>query len=340
MAINKGLGKGLAALLQDLVEEENKNPTTVTAPPPAPVAEVNKPAEKLNITVSAPVNTPTAKPAPAVSKTTESEFRGNISEIDISFIDPNPNQPRKYFDDTALRELAASIKTYGILQPLILVKFDGRYIIVAGERRFRAAKIAGLKQVPAIIRELTPQDIKEIAIIENLQREDLNPIEAAEAIKELMTTFKMTQDELSQKIGKSRPSVTNLLRLLSLSAPVVDLVRGNKLSAGHARALVVIDNKEIQEKLANTVVSTQMSVRDLENRVKLYSTRGVIPDFNEKAPKEKRSKELKDMVVGMKRVFGTKVKIIGNDAKGRICIDYFSRDDLDRIYALVDNLKK
>ena len=219
------------------------------------------------------------------------------------------------------------------------MKIGERYIIVAGERRYRAAKIAGLSAVPAIIKELSQQDIKEIAIIENLQREDLNPIEAAEAIKELMYTYKMTQDELSQKIGKSRPTVTNLLRLLSLAPSVVNLVRGGKLSAGHARALVVIENKELQEKLANTVIQAQMSVRELENQVKLYAARGVIPGAEEKPLKEKRSKELKDMINSMKRVFATKVKVIGNDEKGRICIDYFTRDDLDRIHALIEALK-
>ncbi|MDR1939337.1 MAG: ParB/RepB/Spo0J family partition protein [Clostridiales bacterium] len=313
MAISKGLGRGLAALLQDLEEEENKNETSTAA--------------------SAVATAATGDLKGKVEKS------ANVNEIDIALVDPNPNQPRKHFDDTALRELASSIKTYGILQPLILVKFDSRYIIVAGERRYRAAKIAGLSRVPAIVRELSPQDIKEIAIIENLQREDLNPIEAAEAIKELMSTYKMTQDELSQKIGKSRPTVTNLLRLLSLSAPVVALVRVGKLSAGHARALVVIENKEIQEKLANNVVQTQMSVRELENQVKLYAAKGVIPDFGESKPKEKKSKELRDLITSMKRVFGTKVKIIGNDDKGRICIDYFTRDDLDRIHSLIESLK-
>ncbi|MDR3292565.1 MAG: ParB/RepB/Spo0J family partition protein [Clostridiales bacterium] len=323
MAINKGLGKGLAALLQDLVEEEHKN-------------EMNA-AETINSLTGAAPKPAAANTAVAAPKAADTRV-GNVNEVDISLVDANPNQPRKHFDDVALRELAASIKTYGILQPLILVKIDGRFIIVAGERRYRAAKIAGLTSIPAIVRELTPQDIKEIAIIENLQREDLNPIEAAEAMKELMNTYRLTQDELSQKIGKSRPTITNLLRLLSLSEPVIALVRVGKISAGHARALVVVENKEIQEKLANTVVQTQMSVRELENQVKMYSLKGQI-EIAEKTPKEKKSKELRDMIVGMKRVFGTKVKIIGNDNKGRICIDYFTRDDLDRIHALVEVLK-
>jgi ParB family chromosome partitioning protein len=333
MAINKGLGKGLAALLQDLVEEENKNESAAAASQ-RPSADG---AANTNASASANTNANASRQG---ADGAERAANGNVSEIEVDRIDPNPNQPRKYFDDTALRELAASIKTYGVLQPLILVRFHERFIIVAGERRYRAAKIAGLPMVPAIIRELSPQDIKEIAIIENLQREDLNPIEAAIAIKELMTTYQMTQDELSQKIGKSRPTVTNLLRLLSLSPSVVALVRSGKLSAGHARALVVIENREIQEKLANTVVLTQMSVRELENQVKLFAARGVVPEFGEKPPKEKRSKELKDLINSMKRVLGTKVKVIGNDNKGRICIDYFSRDDLDRICAIIENIKK
>jgi ParB family chromosome partitioning protein len=320
MAINKGLGKGLAALLQDLVEEENKNESAAAS----------------QKTTASYRNADDAEG----SNDADQSGRVTVSEIPISLVDQNPNQPRRYFDDTALRELAASIKTYGILQPLILVRFQERYVIVAGERRYRAAKIAGLTTVPAIVRELSPQDIKEIAIIENLQREDLNPIEAAVAIKELMITYKMTQDELSQKIGKSRPTVTNLLRLLSLAPSVIVLVRTGKLSAGHARALVVVENREMQEKLANNVIMSQMSVRELENQVKLFSARGVMPEFGEKPQKEKRSKELKDLINSMKRVLGTKVKVIGNDNKGRICIDYFTRDDLDRICSIIEILKK
>jgi ParB family chromosome partitioning protein len=231
--------------------------------------------------------------------------------------------------------LTLSIKTHGVLQPIICVEHEPGYIIVAGERRYRAAKMAGLSEIPVIVRKLNEKEMREIAIIENLQREDLNPIEAAEAIKELMTAYSMTQDEVSIKIGKSRPSVTNTLRLLSLDPDVVSLVRTNRLSPGHARALVVVEDRDMQIKLANAACDNKMSVRDLETRVKfLFSSKGANKE------KEKQSLELKELVLTMKRVFGTKVRAVGNDKSGRISIDYYSSDDLNRIHELVVKLKK
>ena len=258
-------------------------------------------------------------------------------EIEITLIDRNPNQPRKTFKEESLKEMATSIASYGVLQPLLLVKNGDRYLIIAGERRFRAALMAGLKTVPAIVREFTDQQIQEISLIENLHREDLNAIEAAEGMKELMDNHGLTQEDVAQRIGKSRPYVTNTLRLLQLPAEVADMVRNGDLSPGHARALISIDDKDYLITLAKQACDNKLTVREIENRVRLYFTRKAIPG----GPRKERevSVELKEMVSDMKRIFATKVKLLGNDKKGRIIIDYFNEDDIDRIHALIQILK-
>ena len=267
-----------------------------------------------------------------VKKATSKE----IDSVELDKILPNPNQPRKNFDEEGLKELASSIKVHGIIQPLVLNdNGDGTYLIIAGERRFRAAKIAGLKSVPVIIKNYTDKQIKEISIIENLQREDLNPIEAARAIKQLMEEYKLTQEAVSERIGKSRSNIANILRLLSLYPEVLDMIEKGTLSAGHARALVVVDNHLDQIKLANQAVKDKWNVRDLERAVKRLNH----PDSKTR-PKAEQSLELKDLIVSMQRVMGTKVSAIGNDNKGRIYIDYYSRDDLDRIADMMTLLSK
>ncbi len=268
--------------------------------------------------------------------TTKKTGGNGVLEVDIDKIKPNPNQPRKNFDEDALKELAASIKVHGIVQPIVLnEQNDGTYLIIAGERRYRAAKLCGLKTVPAIIKNYTDKQIKEISIIENLQREDLNPIEAARAIKELMEEYGLTQDTVSERIGKSRSNVANTLRLLTLYPDVINMVEQGKLSSGHARCLVVIDDPKEQIKLAQMVVSKNLSVRDLEKAVKSYTnpTKKVVI-------KEEQSLELKELINQMQKTFATKVSAIGNDNKGRIYIDYYTRDDLDRIAELLELLNK
>ncbi|MEG2540421.1 MAG: ParB/RepB/Spo0J family partition protein [Clostridia bacterium] len=260
------------------------------------------------------------------------------TDIDITLIDRNPNQPRKTFNEESLDEMAKSIATYGVLQPLILVKSDGnRFLIIAGERRFRASLRAGLKRVPAIIRDFTPQQIQEISLIENLHREDLNAIEAAEGMRELMENHGLTQEEVAVRIGKSRPYVTNIIRLLQLPKEVTEMVREGKLSPGHARSLISIDDKAYLISLAKQACDNKLTVRDLENRVRLYFTRQSI----QPGPREQKqlTVELREMVTDMKRVFATKVKLVGNDQKGRITIDYFTADDLERINDLLQILK-
>ncbi len=310
--MKKGLGRGLNALFGVFDEEEKE--------------EVVSKETKQEI-VEKPIERPV--PAPQVNGET-------IAEIDIKLIDPNKNQPRKTFDATSLKELAESIKQHGIISPIVVNDQGGRYMIIAGERRFRASIIAGLRTVPVIIKNYTARQIKEVSIIENLQREDLNPIEAARAIKELMEEYNFTQETVADRIGKSRPAIANTLRLLSLSPEVISLIEKNKLTAGHARCLVVIEDKDMQVKLAYAAQDNKMSVRELEKAVKEY--------LNPKATKVKKvqeqSIELKELIINMQRTFATKVSAIGNDRKGRIYIDYYNRDDLDRICELIEKLRE
>lgn len=259
-----------------------------------------------------------------------------VTQIDVSSIFANPNQPRKAFDETALKELADSIAKHGVIMPIIVNRSGDRYMIIAGERRFRASKIAGLSKVPVIIKNYNERQIKEISLIENLQREDLNPIEAATAMRSLMDDYGLTQEDLADRIGKSRPAIANTLRLLSLSQEVIKMVANGVLSAGHARALISMPHTD-QIKIANTAVKEGLSVRDVEKRVKDYFDPPEVKA--KKKQKQELSLELKELIGDMQRVLGTKVNAIGNDKKGRIYIDYYTRDDLDRISELVELLK-
>ena len=263
--------------------------------------------------------------------------QSGVTELDINKIYPNPNLPRKHFDEEALQELANSIKLHGIIQPIVVNKEDDdKYMIIAGERRWRASRIAGLNIVPVVIKNYTEKQVKEVSLIENLQREDLNPIEAARAIKQLMEEYNFTQEAVADRIGKSRSNITNTLRLLTLYPEVVKMVEDGRLSAGHARALVVIEDTNQQIKLARQSADGKMSVRDLEKAVKnvLNPPKKVATKVSE------QSLELKELIQDMQRVFATKVSAIGNDNKGRIYIDYYSRDDLDRLADMVELLKK
>lgn len=261
----------------------------------------------------------------------------SVDELNINDITPNPNQPRKHFDQDALQELADSIKVHGVIQPLVVNKLEnGKYMIIAGERRWRASKLAGLDKIPVVIKNYSDKQVKEISIIENLQREDLNPIEAARAIKQLMEEYSLTQEVVAERIGKSRSNIANTLRLLSLYPDVVKMVEDGRLSSGHAKTLVTITDITTQIKLARQACDGKMSVRDLEKAVRNY--------LNPNKPKAtkviEQSIELKELISEMQRVFSTKVSAIGNDNKGRIYIDYYSRDDLDRISDLMELLKK
>ena len=260
----------------------------------------------------------------------EQNSGNGVVQIALLDIDPNFEQPRKNFDENALKELAESIKMHGVIQPIVVTPVGKRFMIIAGERRFRASKIAGKTEIPAIVRNYTPQQIKEISLIENLQREDLSPIEAARAIRTLMTEFNMTQEVAADRIGKSRSAVANTLRLLTLDEGVIKLIEEGRLSAGHARTLVVVPASQ-QYKLALKGCDNQLTVREMEKMVREF--------LNPKPAKPKNvgeSKDLKNLVSNMQRAFATKVSAIGNDNKGRIYIDYFTADDLDRICKMVE----
>ena len=264
------------------------------------------------------------------------KLKDGVNEIAIDLVKPNPHQPRKTFNEESLKELAESIAGHGILQPLVVTKMGDGYRIVAGERRYRAAKIAGLSLVPVIIKDLTEKEIREIALVENLQREDLNPMEESEALYNLLTENNLTQEALAHAIGKSRPAVANSLRLLTLPVEVQAMVRDLSLSTGHAKVLVAIKPAEIQIALAKEVLEKKLSVRDLENRIAELQREKKVPAERVRSV----SPEFKAFIADMQRVFGTKVRANGNDKKGKIVIDYYTPDDLRRIYELIEKLKE
>jgi len=252
--------------------------------------------------------------------------------IKTSKIEPNREQPRRNFEEDALLELADSIKQYGVLQPLLVQKKDDYYEIIAGERRWRAAKLAGLKEVPVIIKEYTEQEIVEIALIENIQRENLNPIEEAMAYKRLLTEFSLKQDEVAERVSKSRTAVTNSMRLLKLSDRVQQMIIDDMISTGHARALLAVDNEEEQYALATKIFDEKLSVRDIEKIVQNMK--------KVKKPTGVKTVEIpfiyKDIEEKMKTIMGTKV-VVNHKAngKGKIEIEYYSTEEFERIFDLL-----
>ena len=256
--------------------------------------------------------------------------------VKLSLIEPNKEQPRKAFDEDALIELSESIKQYGVLQPLLVQKKGDYYEIIAGERRWRAAKIAGLKEVPVVIKDYTTQEVMEIALIENIQREDLNPIEEARAYQRLISDYKLKQDELAERVSKSRASITNSLRLLKLDERVQDMVMEGKLSNGHARTIIGIEDPDKQYEIALKIFDEKLSVRETEKLMKTLNK-------PEKEPKKKPENDFvyRDIEDKMKRIMGTKVVIKNKDNnKGKIEIDYYSKEELERIYDMIRMLDK
>ena len=261
-------------------------------------------------------------------KAVTEKYKNSIVMMNISKVEPNRNQPRKNFNEDALNELADSIKEHGIIEPLIVQDRKSFYEIIAGERRWRAANIAGLKEVPIIIKDLTEQEIVEIALIENIQREDLNPIEEAEAYKRLIDDFHLKQDEVADKVSKSRTAITNTMRLLKLCPEVRQMVIDEMISEGHARALLGIENAEIQTELAQQAFDQKMSVREIEKLV-----RNIGKEKKEKAKKnEQISIAYKEYENKLKEKLGTKVNIsLKENGAGKIEIDFYSNDDFERI---------
>ena len=319
------LGRGLDALFGGIDDEPEDLVMTPKKETPAKTSSVATEPKVVEKIVEKPVEK-------IVEKIVEVPGDPTPREIPLGLIDRNIGQPRKNFNENALNELAQSIKAHGVIQPIILVKKGDRYMIVSGERRFRASKLAGLKTIPAIIKRYTEQEIAEISLIENLQREDLNPIESAFAIKELVERFNLTQEEIAEKIGKSRTAVTNTLRLLALRPEIVKMIERGELTAGHGKVLVGIEDRELQLKTALMAVQSKASVRELEKYIQnMISTNQV--------PKRKasyvQSLELQDFTTQLQRMFSTKASIQGNDRKGKIIIEYYSKDDLDRIYNIL-----
>jgi len=274
-------------------------------------------------------------------KKTKAEIKADadnsLVEVKISEIDPNIGQPRKKFDEDELLELAESIKIHGVIQPIIVTKRGKRYEIIAGERRWRASKLAGLTKIPAVIREYTDKEIMEVSLIENIQRQDLNPIEEAVAFKNLIDEYKMKQDDLAERVSKSRSAITNALRLLKLDDKVKAMLAEGLISTGHARALLAVEDKNKQQILATRIFDEKLSVRETEKLVKQILE-------NKESKKEKKSSEkliYKKLEDSLKSIIGSKVSIKSKDnGKGKIEIDYYSIEELDRITELLSNIKK
>lgn len=302
MAVKKsGLGKGLDSLIKD-----------------------NSSAKK-----TAAANTSSENKA--------EEMKSGEQMMKINMVEPNREQPRKKFEEDALLELADSIKQFGVLQPLLVRKRKDYYEIIAGERRWRAAKMAGVKEVPVIIKDYTEQEIVEIGLIENIQRENLNPIEEAMAFKKLLEEFNLKQDEVAERVSKSRTAVTNSMRLLKLDERVQEMIVDDMISTGHARALLAIDDKEQQYDLANKIFDEKLSVRETEKLVKEIK--------NPKKPKMKKKVENEfvytDLENRMKEVMGTKVNISSKgNGKGKIEIEYYSDDELERMFEMIMSIRK
>ncbi len=256
--------------------------------------------------------------------------------IKITMVEPNRDQPRKNFDEDSLMELAESIKQFGLLQPILVQDKKDHYEIIAGERRWRASKLAGLKEVPVIIKNLTEQEIVEISLIENIQREDLNPIEEAQAFKRLLTEFSLKQDEVAERVSKSRTAVTNSMRLLKLSDDVQQMVIDEMISTGHARTLLAIDNKDKQYELAQEIFDKKLSVRETEKLVKNIGK--PVKEKKEAVKDDKLEIIYRDISEKLKIELGTKVTVIPKEnGSGKIEIEFYSNDELERLIDIMKN---
>lgn len=261
----------------------------------------------------------------------EEPDKNSIIEIKITDIEANEMQPRKSFDDETLADLSESIKEHGVVQPIIVRKLGNNYQIIAGERRWRAARIAGKRTIPAIVKECSNLEVMELALIENLQREDLNSIEEAQAYKSLIEEYNMTQEEISKKIGKSRPAIANSLRLLQLPQKIKNMIEEGKVTQGHARALLAIGSEKKQLEMAEKIINQQLNVRQIEKLVKetKHKKKKEIPLNNFQI-------EINQLEERLKAVLGTKVTIQHKNNKGKIEIEYYSNEDFDRILELLE----
>ena len=327
MAVKKkGLGRGLDALFPEKPAEKKPVPKPITK-------EVNPKQEAESVKTTVPASDKKEMTADAPTEVKKTEML-----VQISKVEPNRTQPRKQFDEDALVELSESIKQFGILQPLLVSDKGDYYEIIAGERRWRAAKLAGLKEVPVIIKEFNDQQVVEISLIENIQREDLNPIEEAMAYKRLINEFKLKQDSIAERVSKSRTAVTNSLRLLKLDERVQQMLIDEMISAGHARAILAIPDKDKQASVAMKVFDEKLSVRETEKLVK-----HIVEPPKKKAEKQVNTAEdaiYESLEEKMKGIVGTRVFIHRKkNNKGKIEIEYYSRDELERIIELFESIR-
>jgi len=266
------------------------------------------------------------------------DARNSVTELRINQVEPNSEQPRKVFDQEKLEALAESIKNHGVVQPIIVKREGPYYKIVAGERRWRAAKLAGLKTIPVIIKDITSREVMEIALIENLQREDLNPIEEAEAYQKLIEEYSITQEEVAKIVGKSRAAIANTVRLLTLTDEIKEMLSDGRLTSGHARTLITIPDPQRQNQLAKTIVEKNLTVRESEKLAASESRQ------KKKTEKEKivskESIEMAELAEKLMAVYGTKINLVKNKEKGKIVFEFYSNDELDRIIEmLLNNVK-
>lgn len=303
----KGLGKGLGAIFgEDVIKESEEDSAK-------------------------------AKAAATADKT---EDKGSELMIKLALIEPNKEQPRKDFNEEQLGELAESIKRYGVLQPLLVQKKGTFYEIIAGERRWRAAKIAGLKEIPVVLREYSKQESMEIALIENVQRADLNPIEEALAYQQLVKEFHLTQEEIAVRVAKNRATITNTMRLLKLDEQIQEMLIQNLISSGHARALLSLDDQGLQLKAAKLILDGGLSVRETERLVKRLAKEDGNEEKKDKAKDETLAIIYQNLEDRMKTVMGTKVSIHNKDRnKGRIEIEYYSESELERIVEMIESIR-
>ena len=322
MAKQFGLGKGLGALIPD----------------PDPVPIVLGPATGLTISGEAEPGSPAG--AQSAQGGEAAQVQGGILRVPLGRVEPNPDQPRKTFSEASIAELADSLKRHGLIQPIVVEEAgEGRWRIVAGERRWRAANVAGLREIPVIVRSFTPEKRLEIALIENVQREDLNPVEEAEAYRALMDLTGSTQEEVADKVGKSRPAVANALRLLKLPIAALAALRDGVISPGHARALLSVQEPSSRELLLARLLAEELSVRQAEaaaqdlNRGQRHGTARVVAG-EAKGPETREAEivELEGKLIG---AFGTKVSVKGDSRRGSISIEYYSLEDLERILDVV-----
>lgn len=260
----------------------------------------------------------------------------NVLELKINEVEPNSGQPRKVFDQEKLQALAESIRQHGVVQPIIVKKEGSRYVIVAGERRWRAAKIAGLKTIPVVVKELSSRQAMEIALIENLQREDLNPIEEAEAYKKLMEEYDMTQEEVSRIVGKSRAAIANSVRLLTLAKEIQEMLVDGRLTSGHARALVSIEDEKKQKELAELIARKGLNVREAEKLAAQVQERG--KQSSRKPQPAEEDYETARLVEDLRTIFGTKIDLQKRKDRGKIVIEYYSKEEFDRIVEMLLNI--